>query len=199
MASVNSSAGPCFLGASRVKMADGTEKRCDEIEPGEVVAAGYVIGCIVKTLVTSADIVQIEGHLRPEGHAPLAESGGFTAWHPVFDYGRNGWQHPAIMAPSETMATDAIYNFVLEWADEGSESDERSGSRPGVLIINGLMTCTLGHDYQGPVIGHPYFGTEAVIDDLKRLPGYVKGRVIIDSATSTFRRDPLTGLVNGLI
>jgi len=190
MASVNSSAGPCFLGASRVKMEDNTEKRCDEIKAGDVDRAGYVIKCMIKTLVTSANIVQIEGHLRPENHASLKDSGGFTAWHPVFDYVKQAWQFPAIMALSETVVTDAIYNFILE-LDPASE-------RPGVLIINGLMTCTLGHGFEGSVIGHPYFGTEAVIRDLEKMPGYAAGLVIIDPATSTFSRDPNTGLVNGL-
>ena len=199
MASVNSSSGPCFLGASRVKMADGTEKRCDEIKAGDVVAAGYVIGCVVKTLVTSANIVRLEGHLRPEGHAPLAESGGFTAWHPVFDYGSNSWKHPATLGQAETVVTDAIYNFVLKSDENEGEVITETMEKPGVLIINGLMTCTLGHEYQGPVIGHPYFGTEAVINDLEKMPGFADGLVVLDPATSTFSRDPVTGLVDGLV
>jgi len=188
MASVNSVSGPCFLGASRMKMKNNTEKRCDEIRAGDVDIAGYEIMCVVKTLVKEAHIVRLEGWLRPDNHAPLADSGGFTAWHPVHVNG--AWQFPAHLGEIECVKTDAIYNFVLR-NNSISENED-----PGLVIINGVLTCTLGHNFEGPVIGHPYFGRD-ILDDLKNCEGFKDGLVIWDTECMEFIRDPETGLVCG--
>jgi hypothetical protein len=213
MSSIHSSAGPCFLGASRVKMAGGSEKRCDEIQPGDIDIAGYRIRCVIKTLVSHALIVRLEGPMRPAGHAPLAESGGFTLWHPVMWKGK--WQHPADVGLVEREDADTIYNFVLEYDSpkrnlEALILQELKGTgympaplseRPGVLIINGLMTPTLGHDMEGPVIGHPYFGAREVgkrnvMDDLQADPGWHSGRITWKNVTVI--HDATTGFICGM-
>ena len=200
MASVHSAAGPCFLPASRVKMAGGTEKRCDEIQPGDIDAAGYRIRCVVKTLVPYADVVRLENRaLRPADAPTLAESGGFTLWHPVHHNGT--WQHPATVGTVERVATDSIYNFVLEWDDRHSLYDPTRDERPGVLVINGVMTCTLGHSMTGPVIGHPYFGgREAgkrnILDDLAADPGWATGYITWSNVQIT--TDATTGWISGM-
>lgn len=200
LAATNSSMGPCFLGASRVLMADGTEKRCDEIKPGDVAAPNYVVRCVVKTEVSHADVVflkrgwrhldesgcqigkdivsDLEAYATPEATTEEAKArGGFTLWHPVLVNGN--WEHPASVGPVRRVATDAIYNFVLDWP-----IDQQSGwaIRPEVLVINGVTTCTLGHEMTGPVIGHPYFGKRVagrrnIIDDLQEQPGWSSGYI----------------------
>jgi hypothetical protein len=176
MASIHSAAGPCFLGASRVKMADGTQKRCDEIQPGDRDIAGYTIRCVVKTLVPYADIVRLN---------PAAPEGGFTLWHPVFV--NDKWQHPADLGHVERVTTDAIYNFVL---DEGH-----------ILIIDGIMTCTMGHDFTGPVIEHSYFGQRVdgqrnILDDLQETPGWTQGYITWKNVRVS--HDAQSGFINGM-
>jgi hypothetical protein len=198
MASVHSSAGPCFLGVSRVKMADGSEKRCDEIQPGDIDISGYRIRCVIKTLVPFADVVRLENRdNRPVDAPVLTESGGFTLWHPVFVGG--AWHHPADVGTVERVPTDAIYNFILDWP-ESRRSEERD-ERPGVLIINGLQTCTLGHGMTGPVIGHPYFGRREagkrnILDDLTSDPGWATGYITWSNVQVT--TDATTGWINGM-
>jgi Mg-chelatase subunit ChlD len=201
LAATNSAAGPCFLPASRVLMADGTQRRCDEIRPGDIAAPNYVIRCVVKTEVPYADVVFLtrghtyeDDHTRqyskdvvpvlsaygsPEATAAEAESrGGFTLWHPVLVNG--SWEHPASVGPVRRVTTDAIYNFVLEWAPPDCASGW--ALRPEVLVINGVTTCTLGHEMTAPVISHPYFGKREtgkrnVIDDLQEQPGWETGYI----------------------
>lgn len=178
LASVHSSAGPCFLGASTVKMADGSQKRCDEIRVGDVDIAGHKIRCVVKTLVPHADIVQL-------GSQPTA-GGGFTLWHPVLVGGT--WQHPADLGKIQRVQTDAIYNFVLE-----------SGH---CLVINDIMTCTMGHDFTAnAVIDHPYFGKRRaghrnIIDDLAADPGWASGYITWQNVQ--VENDATTGFINGM-
>lgn len=208
MASLHYSGGGCFLGASRVCMADGTEKRCDEIRPGAVVAGGYRVECVVKTQIQgTTDIVRISGHLRPAG-APPAE-GGFTPWHPVLLNASAlpqtnvsaGWFFPAnTIVQVEQVRTDAVYNFVLEYT-EYDTGGHAPNSRPGMIIVDGLVACTLGHDMVGPVIRHAYFGKKEVgkrniMEDLRDLPGWREGYITL--SPTPFARDPATGLICGM-
>ena len=48
------------------------------------------------------------------------------------------------------------------------------------MKINGIQCCTLGHDFKGPVIEHPYFGTECVINDLRKMPGWNSGLILLN-------------------
>lgn len=184
MASVHSSAGPCFLGASLVLMADGTKKRCDQIQPGDIAAPHYRIRCVIRTEVDHADVVQL-GSQDPV-RSPL-ETGGFTLWHPVFV--NHAWRHPADLGKIHRVSTDAIYNFVL---DEGH-----------VLLINDIMTCTMGHDFTAnAVIDHPYFGLRRpgqrnIRDDLEADPGWATG--YIRWRNVQVQHDSVTGFICGMV
>ena len=47
-----------------------------------------------------------------------------------------------------------------------------------VITINGLNCITLGHGVTGhPVLSHPFFGTQAVVASLMRLPVAEGGRI----------------------
>ena len=181
LASVHSSAGPCFLGASTVLMADGTHKRCDQLQPGDIAAPDYKIRCVVKTLVPHADIVQLGSQVGDP-----AAVGGFTLWHPVLVGGT--WQHPADLGKIQRVQTDAIYNFVLE-----------SGH---CLVINDIITCTMGHDFTAnAVIEHPYFGKRRdghrnIIDDLSADPGWASGYITWKNVQ--VEHDATTGFINGM-
>jgi len=93
--------------------------------------------------------------------------------------------------------TDAVYNFVLQYSAYTPVGD----GRPGVLIVDGLMACTLGHGMQGPVISHPYFGQKEagkrnILEDLQALPGWSSGYVVMKN--TQFVNDPVTGFICGL-
>ena len=183
MTAVHNSAGPCFLPASLVLMGDGSRKRCDQIRAGMVVVTlgGLTrVRCVLRTEVREVDVVR----LYDGSNAGIGAEGGFTMWHPVYVGGK--WQHPADIGQVERVATDAIYNFVLE-----------SGH---MLDIGGTKTCTLGHSFHGPVIGHPYFGARVpgkrnIRDDLEADPGWIGGAITWRNLEVT--NDPATGLING--
>ncbi len=173
MSAVNNASGGCFLADSRVKMANGGYKRCDEIVAGDRDIAGYRIRCVVKTTLPAVDYVSLGG------------PGGFTAWHPVFV--DRAWRFPAEIGHIQHISTPTtVYNFVL---DTGH-----------VLLINDIMACTLGHDFTGPVIGHSYFGRKEpgkphVLTDLQAHPGWATGLI---EWNPIVHRDPETGLVTGM-
>jgi hypothetical protein len=178
MSGTHSAVGPCFLPESLVLMADGTRRACSDLRRGDAVRGGHRIVCVVKTYVPYADIVRLWNCSSPN------PPGGFTMWHPVFYEGT--WTHPANIGRIERVYTDAIYNFVLDGGH--------------TLDINGITTCTLGHDFVGPVIGHPYFGRREagqrhILDDLAAQPGWDSGFVTWSNLSVS--HDPNTGFING--
>jgi len=191
MATVSS--GPCFLGASRMLMADGTEKRCDQVRPGDVEHDGHVIRCVLKTEMPTADIVRLEDRqYRPIGAPPLEESGGFTQWHPVWNKATGLWTHPNKLGVVERVDTDSVYNFVLDIPAE------KDGFRGSTVTINGFQTVTLAHSLYNPIAKHPYFGNREegkrnILDDLETSPGWADGYVVWRNVA--IDRDPETGLV----
>lgn len=68
--------------------------------------------------------------------------------------------------------TDVVYNFVL---DDGH-----------VVEINGIVCATFGHGMKGENIEHPYFGTSQIVEDLKKMPGWNEGFIIVQ--IEQFRR-----------
>ena len=78
------------------------------------------------------------------------------------------WQFPKdIAAPIDTQC-DAIYTFVIEGGTG--------------ILINGIEGIALGHNITNdPVASHAYLGTEAIVEDLKKLRGlWEKGFVMFD-------------------
>jgi len=91
-----------------------------------------------------------------------------TEWHPVRD-GRGCWRFPHMLGERVLVSTSHVYNFVL------------SPGHPTVLV-GGVPCAALGHGLEGPVIGHPYWGTRAVLQDLMANEGWVDGRVVVPAA-----------------
>ena len=89
-----------------------------------------------------------------------------TEWHPVREAASGKWRFPSMLGTQFVRDAAFVYNFVLA---PGAAS----------VRVDGVECATLGHGLEGPVIGHPYWGTEAVINDLRRQPGWAAGRVVM--------------------
>jgi hypothetical protein len=87
-----------------------------------------------------------------------------TEWHPTLD-ASGRWRFPIMLGQRVVRQCDAVYNFVLE--------------REHVLSVSGVPCATLAHGISGAVIGHPYWGTEAVVEELQRNPGWEAGLVVL--------------------
>ena len=73
------------------------------------------------------------------------------------------------------------------------------------MVIGGISCATLGHGitevnddiYSTIVISHEFFGTENVIDNLKRSPKYESGLIVLDQ--NSMIKNPLTNMVCTII
>lgn len=158
MMTYNSQYGGCFDGDGVVKMKYGS-KLVRNLKKGDELANGSKIVCVVKTQLNVAiETCCINGVY-------------ITPWHPV-KIG-DTWKFPADVDEECYYIDDKyIFNLVLD--------------SKHVVEINDLQCITLGHGMKGDVVGHKFFGTQAVINDLKRFEGYDEGKVLLFE-TSTKR------------
>ena len=174
MRTVSSTAGPCFTDGL-VLMDDGTEQDVSTLQPGDRVAGGYTIRCVIKTLINGTPIVRLG---RGRG-------AGFTLYHPIL-LENNTWAHPCTVGHSEHSDATALYNFVL-WTGH-------------ILTLNGVKTCTMAHEFTGdPIIEHAYFGLRVpgrrnILDDLSVSPGFETGYVVWSNVQ--VENDPETGHIH---
>lgn len=163
--------GGCFHGDSRVLMADGSRKAIRDVGPGELVwtPEGDAKVAALVTCNTSAEsqpMTRIDGLM-------------ITPWHPILV--DSEWRFPADVSSYEQCRVQTVYNLVL---DNGH-----------VIDAEGTLACTLGHGIAGPVIGHDFFGTHRVIDDLRKVKGWHEGRPTFTELVAI--KDPLTNMVIG--
>jgi len=171
MAAFHNASGGCFEGQCCVRMANNERKAICEVNPGDSVFTPYGPATIVarvtcKTAKRSQPMTQI-GKLS------------ITPWHPVRLSGM--WYFPADLASYTDRLCQTVYNLVLD--------------RHHVVEVEGYDCITLGHNFKEPVAAHPFFGSDAVINDLRKQPGWDVGLPVYEQLVSS--RDPDTGVING--
>lgn len=151
----------CLSGNVMVRVADGNCVRVDTLRPGMMLFNGARVKHVLRT-VNSLSFV----HRFPD-----APNWYITPWHPVRESDHPGrptspwspWFFPArderFERVSDEEAPDTLYSVILEDKD-------RNKSIPVCL---GYEIAPLGHSTKGPVIGHPYFGSDKVRDDVDAL------------------------------
>lgn len=152
-ASFNNPSGGCFHGDCEVLMADFTRVAIKDIVPGSEVwtpsGPSRVIALVTcNTKNKSQPMSQVNKLV-------------ITPWHPIRN--KDGvWEFPASLYFYNERMLQTVYNLVLE--------------RGHIVSIEGFDCITLGHGFTEPVAAHPYFGSQLVINDLKKLAGWAEGR-----------------------
>ena len=163
--------GGCFSGSCVVLTDEGRPKYVKDLVRGDRVWGGHMIRAVVYTALT-----------EPVPMVKFSTGLLITPWHPIRNSPVEPWQFPAEMAQGVQglSSIKGYYNLVLD-----------SGH---VVEINGYQVCTLGHGFtDNDVIRHPYFGTEAVIEDLRLRDGWAEG--FIQLSPTNVQRDFYTRLV----
>lgn len=170
--------GGCVGGDCAVALHDGSSKLMRELVKGDVIKSsedtGATVVCVVQT--TASYVCQFAGGLS------------ITPYHPI--------NHPinhALVCIKPNRWTFPVHHVVPELNEQTVYTVVVSGGT--TMHVSGIECAVLGHGLEGPVIEHPYFGTNKVVDDLKRFDGYTTGHVRL-SAESYVRDD--SGRVCGL-
>ena len=164
MSMYNNRSNPCFAGECAVLMADGSLKTVASIAKGDEIQTpgnkSARVRCVVKTHTKNGRCELVE--LEQEGGAAETRKGLLvTPWHPVRIDGK--WQFPANIVAPQQRDCEAVYSFVLD--------------AEHCMIIDGVECVTLGHNLTGDVVGHPYFGSQSVVEDLSKAEGWECGLV----------------------
>jgi hypothetical protein len=143
-------AGVCFAGECWVELKNG-RKMVRDLRKGDRLFDGGVVECVVEMIVPPGEISE----LCVIGRAVL------TPYHPIELEGE--WVFPCSMAPIVRSCIPSWFNLVVQ------------GNK--VARVEGVKAITLAHGMTRGVLAHPYFGTDAVVDALKKYPGYAEGYV----------------------
>jgi len=175
MAVFNDRNAGCIDGTCEVQLASG-ERRCVScLRRGDVVECGAgrqaEVVCVARTRCAGgvASLVALPGGPR------------LTPHHPVLLGGR--WCFPSDVAAIGQHPCEAVYSFVLNGASD--------------LLVDGVPCISLAHGIKEGAARHPYFGTELVLQDLARDPGFAAG--FVELRPEGVVRDPDTGVVRGLL
>lgn len=158
-----SSAG-CISGDCKIKLANNTYKKISELKKNDRIIDATnqesIIECVV---VFPCD--------RTACLSVFQDGLKITPYHPVKI--NNTWKFPIDIVGAKNMPCDKVYNFVL--------NTRRS------ITVNNITCCTLGHNIRGPIIGHDFFGTDNVIDNLKTKFSQEYDYGLIDNITKITR------------
>ena len=148
--------GGCFHGDNAVLMANGTTVKIQTLTPGDQVwtVAGPA-GVIALVTIGHGDATSVM--MSKVGDCFL------TPYHPYME-GAINWVVGADTVGQQSVPVGTVYNLVLE--------------KGHIINISGVTACTLAHGLKGPVIEHPFFGTQAVVEDLKKCAGWSVGRPV---------------------
>lgn len=65
------------------------------------------------------------------------------------------------------------------------------------IVVNNTIACTLAHHMtDNDIVEHSYFGTNNIVNDLKKNKNFISGYIILD--IEQFLTDPDTNLTNGI-
>jgi hypothetical protein len=166
MSVYNNAGGGCCIGTSGVLMADKSIKEIRDIKKGDLVITCDPYNINEQVISEVECLVFTKSHNYKELLSTIsnkATSLSITPYHPVLNYGLDKWIYPCTLSPPLTRACEGVYTLVVK--------------NRFPVIVQGFVYATLGHNIEGDVIGHPYFGTEKVINDLKKFISYSSGLV----------------------
>ena len=149
--------GGCFHPETPVVMADGSIRQIQLLSPSDQVWTPHGPASVV-ALVTvghgSATSVMMS----------KVKDCILTPYHPYLDEVSH-WVLGFNTVGQESYPTGTVYNLVLDKCHI-------------IKTPSGVRACTLAHGFEEPVIAHPFFGTQAVVEDLKKCSGWLSGRPV---------------------
>ena len=164
LSSYNNAQGGCFGSDGTIVLKNGEFKFIKDIKKGDVLDNGATVECVI--IYHGCDTITIQNGMLE-----------ITPWHPIL-FG-DEWIFPNTCKIIKNNTKQIVYNFVLDSIH--------------IMNINGINCCTLGHGFTGPVIYHNFYGTQNVINDLKKFPGYNDGLVSLFNENLVYDDDEICG------
>ena len=153
--------GGCFTGDSLIKVVNEYDIT-NYIKVSEVTRGTRVM--------THDEIAMVKCVVRFKFTGNICQYGtlGITDYHPVF-FEYMDWKFPVENEKFKKrfIENEYLYNFILD--------------KYNTVELNGVFAVTLNHGFTGKVVGHEYFGTNCIQDDLMKHHEWNKGYITLDS------------------
>jgi len=160
--------GGCWAPGSMVRMADGSRKAIELINPDDRVWTTTGDATVEYTLTLGT-------HATPVQNMCRVGSLLLTWYHPVFVGGI--WVPACTVSAVEVMEMPVVYNLIL--------------SSGHILDIGSTLTVSLGHELTAEGVAHDYFGSKArILNAIKGIKGFTERRVVFEQLTAV-RKDGL--------
>ena len=152
--------GGCILETCRVKTDTGIYIPIGDLRKGQILWNGAKVVCLVKFLYKK----------------PLIKIGrlAITGYHPI--YFKNKWVFPIDLLSDKTVSASVI----------NSQNDSLQMYVCNVVLdkehtidVEGVKCITLAHGINDGILEHPYYGTNAVLEELSMFKGWEEGNIKI--------------------
>ena len=183
MSVYNNAGGGCCIGSSGVLMADKTILQIKDLKKGDLVLTcdpNNVDETVISTVECLVFTNSYDGKELLSTVSNKATSISLTPYHPIVDTKNYQWMFPISLNSPQIRNCEGVYTVVVQ--------------NRFPIIVQGFTYATLGHGITGEVIGHPFFGTERVINDLKKFNTYSDGFVNLEKIN--YKREG--GIVTGI-
>ncbi|HIB78558.1 MAG TPA: hypothetical protein EYO58_13350, partial [Flavobacteriales bacterium] len=156
----------CMHENALVQLYNGKFLECKNISKGMIVKTydpltkiygNDLVECVIKTKCGIGRFTRLE-------NKNFKSTLNITGWHPIIK--ENKWIYPSTIAPSVKLKSEYVYSFLL-------------GSRQPSMIIGGYPCITLAANCKDQVAYHDFWGTEKVVESIKKINGYKQGEIII--------------------
>ena len=141
----------CFSGNGEIKLKDNRTKKIKELIKGDVLENGAIVECLIIIKVNKIQqVIELNDVY-------------YSLKHPVRYNGK--WTNPINIKSPKFTYIDYWYNLIL---------------KNGYSVkINGIEAITLGHNQKDKIAFHPYFGTNKVLNALKKYKEFNEGIILI--------------------
>ncbi|ORX45237.1 hypothetical protein BCR36DRAFT_414697 [Piromyces finnis] len=156
--------GGCFNGDAIVVLSNGQIKHVKDLKKGDRLNNNAIVQCLIEQVIDTSSsqpfMCDVDGVL-------------LTPYHPINK--NNTWYFPIDLYQAKLTPIKSWFNLILK--DDAHQKYE-------VEFQNGIKAITLGHyRTENNILKHPYFGTDAVLKDLKELDpsGFKNGYIYLSS------------------
>lgn len=161
LADYNNPNGGCFDSNCKITMADGSEKLLKTVNKGDKIRSINKNNMYTTATIVCVLEIKIKNGIRE--FVNLSNGLYITPWHPI-RYNKE-WIFPANLKSPIIKSCESIITLVLD--------------KDHIGFINGYECIMLGHGFTDGILNHAYYGTNRVIDDLKKNYGWPMGRVTV--------------------
>lgn len=157
----NTPSNPCFDSNCLITMADGNKKKLNKLVKDDIImsvdrnnnSTSAKVVCVLETIITKGILEMVD----------LNSGLYITPWHPIKDNGK--WKFPIDIKEPIIRSCNSIISLVLD--------------SNHIAFINDVECITLGHGFNDDILYHKYYGTNLVIDDLKKNIGWELGHIVV--------------------